>query len=166
MLVFLDFDGVLHPVQARSDDHFCRRQLLEDWLRQRPDVEVVVSSTWRVHRSLDELRGLFSEEFQPRLIGVTPQFLQLDFSSSGGEVPPVRFKREFEIRAWLRRSTKPWRPWVALDDMHGIFSPFCANLVVVDPNTGLVEATLEEADRILGLSTIGVGAGRQGAGSA
>jgi hypothetical protein len=54
-VVFLDFDGVLHPDPPSNElPLFCRAMLLEEWLVQHPDVCVVISSTWRLKRSLDQ----------------------------------------------------------------------------------------------------------------
>jgi hypothetical protein len=75
MLLFLDFDGVLHPaISTDAIDLFCRRPLLEDVLRSCPQVDVVISSTWRETRTLDQLQSLFSADIQPRIIAVTPRW--------------------------------------------------------------------------------------------
>jgi hypothetical protein len=43
-ILFLDFDGVLHPVDCHPDHHFCRLPLLAGWLKdERPDVDLVIS---------------------------------------------------------------------------------------------------------------------------
>ena len=68
MLPFLDFDGVLHPDRSSVDLYFCRLTLLEPWLRKRPQIEVVISSSWREAHPLDELRefALFHVWGMPR----------------------------------------------------------------------------------------------------
>lgn len=74
MLVFLDFDGVLHPFPCHYALHFCQRDLLEGFFRQsaQADAHLIISSTWRNHYPLDELRRWFSPDFRERIIGCTP----------------------------------------------------------------------------------------------
>lgn len=63
MFLFLDFDGVLHPEPLYGDGElFCRLPLLEALLREFPEVSIVVSSTWRDTRTVEELRKLFSAD--------------------------------------------------------------------------------------------------------
>ncbi|WCT24267.1 HAD domain-containing protein [Acidovorax temperans] len=51
-ILFLDFDGVLHPEHCHESKHFCCLPVLEDALRQAPEWQVVISSTWRLQKSL------------------------------------------------------------------------------------------------------------------
>lgn len=134
-LLFLDFDGVLHPDPCWNEDHlFERLPSLENILRDFPKIEIVVSSTWRHKRSLDRLRSLFSPDIAPRIIDVTPD--RSEFPDIAELVGPT-YLREIEIIAWLRHSREPWRTWVALDDKMHWFRPFCPNLVLCDHQTGL-----------------------------
>lgn len=43
----LDFDGVLHPEFCHESKHFCCLPFFEEAVRHAPDVEIVISSTWR-----------------------------------------------------------------------------------------------------------------------
>ena len=48
MILFLDFDGVLHPEPCDEDgEPFCNLPALEAILRDFPAVEIVISSMWR-----------------------------------------------------------------------------------------------------------------------
>lgn len=69
-----------------------------------------------------------------------------------GELEPIRFERAAEIRRWLQLSDTPWREWVALDDMHRLFPPFCRQLVTTDPTIGLTLAELDRVAQKLGLA--------------
>lgn len=72
MLIFLDFDGVLHPKGA-GGQHFTRLPLLEAFLRE-PDmvkIKLVISSTWRQAYGLAKLRQFFAPDIGARIIGVT-----------------------------------------------------------------------------------------------
>ncbi|WP_119157425.1 HAD domain-containing protein [Caldimonas tepidiphila] len=141
MILFLDFDGVLHKYGCKPADLFGRLPLLEAWLGQQADVNVVVSSTWRLTRTLDEIRSFFSPAIQPRIVGVTPRI--------NGALPE-RFPREAEVAMWLRGSDQPWQPWVALDDHAWLFRPFNDRVVLCDPYVGLTEDDLVRLSAVLG----------------
>jgi hypothetical protein len=139
MILMLDFDGVLHPDPCHDMSLlFCRLPMLEEVLCENPHVEIVISSTWRAGRSIDELRSFFSPSIARRLIGVTPSWR--DHEELAALIGPT-YIRSIEIEAWLRSTDKPWRTWVALDDKPYWFRPFCKNLLTCDPRTGLSQET-------------------------
>lgn len=125
MILFLDFDGVLHPFH-RPAGAFTLLPELERVLRDYDGVDIVISSTWREVHTLEQLRALFSPHMQHRIIGVTPVF-------SGLAHPYIR---EAEINAWLRETGRDGEDWVALDDIDWFFSPGCRNLILVDGDIG------------------------------
>ena len=58
MLVFLDFDGVLHPFPCHYGVFFCQRAVLEKFFG-RPEyksAQFVITSTWRNRHPLEALR--------------------------------------------------------------------------------------------------------------
>lgn len=147
MIVFLDFDGTTHPTSpgVGVDTYiFCRLPLLESWLRQRPGVEIVISSSWREAHSLDELRGFFSEDLQGRVIGATP-IIKRDARKGYDGL------REREVRRWLSESGEPWRQWAALDDQAWLFKPFNSRLVLCDGKVGLTQEVLARLGVVLAL---------------
>lgn len=125
MIVFLDFDGVLHPFH-RPSGAFSLLPDMERVLRDFGAVDVVISSTWREVHTLEELRAFFSPDIGSRIIGVTPVF--------GGFAQP--YVREAEIKAWLRESGREGEDWVALDDTEWFFSPGCRNLILIEGDIG------------------------------
>ena len=141
MIIFLDFDGVLHPETSyRSKFLLCELPRLEAVLRDFPQAHVVVSSSWRETRSLQDLQGLFSPDVAMRVVGVTPAWRDLDYIVYG-------YHRQAEIEAWLKINRSPWDKFVVLDDRAWLFSPFYAPLVTCDPATGMddqVEQRLRE----------------------
>lgn len=145
MLLFLDIDGVLHPhLNYLQDLLFSSMPLLEDVLRAHPHVEVVISSTWRTTRTVQELQALFSADILPRIVGKTPHWQDLQDDAAYGT-----YVRQAEIEAWLRSSGRPWESWVALDDQASLYRPFCRNLVLTDSETGLtIEDCVRLADRL------------------
>ena len=136
-LLFLDFDGVLHPEPCyRDEDLFCRRPLFEAVMREAPSVEIVITSTWRETRDLETLRGFFSDDIAVRIIGVTPSWL--DLLALAEEIGPT-YLRQIEIEGFLRQQNRVWESWIALDDKAHWFRPFLPNLVLCDAKTGLCE---------------------------
>ncbi|WP_144967686.1 HAD domain-containing protein [Herbaspirillum lusitanum] len=133
MLLFLDFDGVLHPaIYKNNSDLFCRRSLLENSLRNCQHVDVVITSTWRENRTLEELRSLFSTDIRSRIIGKTPNWRDIQSPSEMGS-----YVRQAEVKSWLLHADKNWESWVVLDDQPHLFRPFLSNLVRTDPAIGL-----------------------------
>ena len=128
MILFLDFDGVLHPeceVRQRGEiPDFCFLPRLETLLRAFPHVRIVISSAWREHKTLDRLRGLFSADIAARIIAATA----LPEPGATSSYTPAR--REREIVAWLEAHGGLDQPWVALDDAEWQFDRYLDLLVV------------------------------------
>ena len=53
MTLFLDFDGVLHPDPSANQFKFCQRNLIESILREFPQVDIVLSTNWRLRYPMD-----------------------------------------------------------------------------------------------------------------
>lgn len=137
MILMLDFDGVLHPDPCHDTSLlFCRLSLLEGVLRENPHVDIVITSTWRASRTIDELKGIFSPSIACRIVGVTPSWR--DHEELAASIGPT-YIRSVEIEAWLRSTGEPWQSWVAIDDKPYWFRPFCKNLLTCDSHTGLTQ---------------------------
>ena len=139
MVLFLDFDGVLHPKGA-GQTHFTRLPLLESFLRQHDlaPTRIVITSTWREAYSLPRLRSFFSPDIAARIAGVTPTLE--DYSSE--------YERGEEVEAWL--AGQPVVTWAALDDEAENYAPrLRKRLVQCDGHLGLNEADLEKIRGIL-----------------
>lgn len=145
-VLFLDIDGVLHSASGHQN-RLSRLPLLEAWLRQRPSVDVVIASTWRLRRSLSDLATLFSPDLRPRIVGTTPII-----SPDLWEAAPM-YLRQAEVTAWLREHAHAggtWDRWASLDDQHWLYPPFTKRLVaIVDPTVGVTEDELAKLDDIL-----------------
>lgn len=111
MVIFLDIDGVLHPLFPRKDrpatesSPLAYLPRLAAVLRDYPSAYIVISSTWRIKRTLNELRALFPDDLQTRIIGSTP--ILADAHRPGG--------REAEALAWLEDHPQHFA-WIAVDD--------------------------------------------------
>lgn len=138
MILFLDFDGVLHPVGHRvgEEDNFMHLPVLEDWLREHDHkhVRIVISSSWREQMDIDGLKLLFSSDLRERVIGKCPTV---------PSDPEPEFWRYEEIMAWIRE-TGYVGPWVALDDTGWEFPDDLGQLVLCDRAIGINDKTLEE----------------------
>lgn len=130
-ILFLDFDGVLHPSPA-GGMVFCCLPHLWTILRARPEIAVVFSTSWRERfdpeTMIDFVTSNGGEDLRDRFIGVTP-------------VLGLSATREDECRAWLASHTD--QRWLALDDDAGQFSDR-AHLYLVDGQTGLTAADVHK----------------------
>lgn len=138
MLLFLDFDGVLHPFH-RPSGVFSLLPYFEHAMRSLPHVDIVISSAWRETHGVDELRALFSPDIAQRIIDVTPVLDLLEH----------QYVRETEIAVWRRKAGREHEYWAAIDDTETFFSPRCRNLILVDPSTGFTGETEKELYRRL-----------------
>ena len=123
MILFLDFDGVLHPTWESSPREgywipyrgpmFVRAHVLAEILRPYRDrINIVISSTWGASRSLDELKALLPAEVAGRVIdAVHHQLPPLEDFTRGNEIDC----RYAEISYYLN-ATSFAGDWVALDD--------------------------------------------------
>lgn len=144
-ILFLDFDGVLHPEFCHSSKYFSCLPHLEAAVRQVPGCEIVISSTWRIGHSLPRMLRPFSPDIVQRVIGITPIAIEM------GTLPDTlnSFRREAECEAWLRMSGLVYAPWVALDDRPWLFTPFCKHVYRVNGKTGLTAKDIEPLVRRL-----------------
>ena len=139
MILFLDIDGVLHPDPPQPDQRLRSLPRLVAVLQDFPLVEIVISSLWREHLSLDQLRELFPLDLRKRIIDVTPIAERID-----GWLPA---RREGEILEWLEGSGRADEPWLALDDQGWQFTQHRDRLIVCVFYDGLddrIEALLRQ----------------------
>lgn len=134
-LLFLDFDGVLHPASAHQSAPFSRAPLLVEALAER-DVAIVLSSSWRFGYEYPKLLAFLPAALSRRVVGMTgePQF---------GE-----HGRYQEILHWLR-GRGAGRDWRALDDAAFEFPERCPELILCDPNVGIDQVAVRELHRWL-----------------
>ena len=125
MILFLDFDGVLHQaITYKKEEQFVRLPLLEATLRQVPEANVVISSSWRLQYPMPVLKSFFSPDIAVRIIGSTPDPYDVD------PTPDLRrHYRQAEIDAFLRQNRLRDAEWIALDDHAEGFQPGLRRLV-------------------------------------
>lgn len=124
MILFLDFDGVLHHENVVRIDGkpACKEpgrslfewvQPLEDILRDAPHVRVVLSTSWVAILSFNRTKSYLPDAIQKRVIGATYHSgYASEFGITKREWPTLhRFQ---QIQMYLARNQV--HEWVALDD--------------------------------------------------
>lgn len=135
MILFLDFDGVLHGF-TRGKLFTCLARF-EKIILDYPDIKIVFSTSWRFNQSFEKLVGYFDYRIRHQFIGVTPTVQE--------PWPPyVKHERHKEILKYCEDANYTG-PWVAIDDAADLFKPDLENLVVTDGNIGLDE----ESEKLL-----------------
>lgn len=137
MILFLDFDGVLHEDPCYDETRlFARAPDVAQSLEPFPEVRIVLSTSWRSQRPLDELLRPLPETLGRRVIGATPLTTSADTPAA---LRPYR--RHAECATWLRANGHENTPWFAIDDRPSLFAPHCEQLILCDSNVGFVDAT-------------------------
>jgi hypothetical protein len=137
-IIFLDFDGVLHPIQflgfeevngelilTDDDSKFCWAGYLWEILNG-AECDLVVHSSWRHYYSLVEIRAMLPEELANRVIAVTR-----------GE------DRYSSIVEYVQRKMPD--SYLILDDSGDEFPDNCSELLLCDSNQGVSDPTIRIA---------------------
>ena len=145
MILFLDFDGVLHPLEAEGAELFSCLQKLWTLLRRHPEIEVVFSTAWRSSFPLNTLRKYVTlgggEDLALRFIATTTD--EIDHDSD-------LMSRLIECESWLAENAREQEPWIAIDDMAVLFGHHpAANVYIVNPAHGLREHDVEAISALI-----------------
>ena len=128
MIIFLDFDGVMHSVSQQDKNPFddiCIENIYSCLKNQ--DVKIVITSS---HRKVHSQEHLMSQlgPLGEYVVGTTPiideRFLK-----------HVRFE---EVVLWLMAENSMDEKWIAIDDVPGNY-PGNANIIITDPHRGFSE---------------------------
>lgn len=130
VVLFLDFDGVVHKCQNES---FERMHLIERLLDASPSMFIVISSSWRECGSITYLKSLFRSPYRDRVIGATPS-LYLPSGSIGVRAAECE---DFVIRHKVKA-------FICLDDDATLFPPEYPHLFRTDYYTGVNEKDLTD----------------------
>ncbi|MDI1269256.1 MAG: HAD domain-containing protein [Polaromonas sp.] len=73
MTLFLEFDGALRPDPCVAQFKFWQRNSIEGILREFPQVDIVLSTTWRLRNPMDATSDTqkhhFSTDITDRIVG-------------------------------------------------------------------------------------------------
>ena len=127
-VLFLDFDGVLHPTLAQPSALFIHGARLAEVLRPYP-VNIVISSSWRFHFSMKEILAKLPDELCDAVIGVT------------GDAHVGKFARWHEIHRYIKSHRVT--DWRALDDSSFEFPLSCKELIACDGSIGVAGPQLD-----------------------
>lgn len=139
-VLFLDFDGVLHPEGCSPSDEFCFCGNFCEILR-RVDPQglmpIVISSMWRHDTSVPALRAFFPTDISRRIVGVTPNIPSQPLCGWELSAMTQKGRRQREVEAWLAEFA-PAARWLAVDDRAMGFDDGCPHLFLVPtgPDSG------------------------------
>jgi len=133
-LIFLDFDGVLHPTHFAGESLFSRAALLEESFNLL-SPKIVISSSWRFTHNLEKLQKTLPTFISSLIIGAT------------GAAVIGKHPRFTEIQNYLQ-SYGP-ADWRALDDSYWEFPNPCTRLIRCNPNTGIADRQILELNQWL-----------------
>jgi hypothetical protein len=114
------------PFDLRFDNFDQKAVKVLNKILKESDAEIVVSSDWRFHATLDELGDYYeSQGITKRPIGLTERY-HYTFWKEEGFIPEdfgfsrtfdLEQERHFEIKRWLRDHPEVTH-WVAVDDLN------------------------------------------------
>ena len=133
-LIFLDFDGVLHPTHFAGESPFSCAALLEESFNLL-SPKIVISSSWRFTHNLEKLQKTLPTFISSLIIGAT------------GAAVIGKHPRFTEIQNYLQ-SYGP-ADWRALDDSYWEFPNPCPKLIRCNPNTGIADRQILELNQWL-----------------
>lgn len=133
-LLFLDFDGVLHPTHFAGESPFNKVGLLEEALLEAAP-KIVISSSWRFTHQLEKINKLLPSGISKLIIGTT------------GAPVIGKHPRFQEIQAYLKVHGSS--DWKALDDSYWEFPSPCPELIRCNPNTGISDKQILELHKWL-----------------
>jgi len=139
-LLFLDFDGVTHPlVSPQMFLPECMDALATAIMPY--ELEIVVTSTWRETYHYEKLESLLSV-LGKKLQGVTPVI----------DDPFLKYVRYHEVRQYLTESNQIETPWLAIDDIPG-FYPEDAPVYWSDSKTGFTVKDISKLSKFIEVAT-------------
>jgi hypothetical protein len=163
-VVFLDIDGVIATDETDFVffDKSCLKRLKH--IIETADASIVLSSTWRRGRSVDNIRGLFARGgdeygcwvFNPdpfpveRIVGKTPNFRENSEEQIRREAG-MSWGRGYEIDTWLKWANKynKVESYLVLDDDSADLQTHADRQVKTDSRKGLRDEDISPSLEIL-----------------
>lgn len=146
-IIFLDIDGVVlplsQPTRRRYEDYAQDQiplplQRLVALLDEHPEIEVVLSSSWRIDYGIERVRELLPARHRQRLIDVTPLI------GNGND-------RGEECLRWLADHGHAGA-FAAVDDCQQLFAIDFKYLVLVNARIGIEDKSILAVKQLLCLS--------------
>lgn len=106
LVIFLDFDGVFHPlIDGKKFQDLPEFQKIIEKYNNHFNFNIVISSSWKDKYNLEELKKFLPNTISQYVIDTTPSFPNQDGS------------RYQESQEWLTKNPD-WEYWLAIDDDH------------------------------------------------
>ena len=102
-----------------------------------PEINIVITSSWREEKDLDELKAYLGDGLEACVIGVTPVI----------DDPFLHNLRYHEVLSYLKETSQTHLPWFTLDDEKGNY-PENSNIILTDRRLGL---TIDDKDKIINI---------------
>lgn len=130
--IFTDIDGVLNPHWKKNWSKSAI--LIYNQICQEYDLKPVITSTWRINHTKEQLQKIFDEQgIEVEIYDYTPHLDQID--------------RGLEIREWLNSNKVD--NYVVIDDIVHNITPHVDNVVKVRNWVGLTTEEYIEIRKIL-----------------
>lgn len=156
MILFLDFDGVLHPDAAyyergrpvlRADGElFMWAPILVDMVRPFPELKIVLSTSWVRVLRFDRARRCLPQELQPRVIGATWHSAMARHTEGSHRIHDwyTIATRYEQIARYVAHGGASTLDWLAIDDdVRGWSEVDRRRLVATDGQVGLSDVTTQ-----------------------
>jgi len=132
--VFVDFDGCMHPffpdinMEDWENKYFSYApnfaQCITEMEAEGYQISVVISSSWRTSRDMEQLVSFFPDEIKKNIVGKNPKMASY-------YVTGTKYNREDECRQYMTDNGIV-APWFALDDDKDIY--YTAEKLLYCPN--------------------------------
>ena len=154
MILFLDYDGVLHPdaaylVHGRPElraegDLFMWAPILQDILAPYPDAQIVLSTSWVRVLGFSRARDFLPENLRRRVIGGTWHSAMGRHAEGSHKIERNWFalaSRYDQIATYIQRASSHIVDWIAIDDDGVGWDPnMLDHLILTERNLGLSDA--------------------------
>lgn len=150
-LIFLDFDGVVHPLNtstpmrwkdAIASGQFFHNSKVERVIKaaEETGASIVITSAWRLDFSLDEINSVF----KGLAIGKTPELHTKTLKEQNKGL--ARYQ---EVLLYLAANDLKAVRWIALDDQKKHY-PSRNNIFTTDSTEGITDQHVEDIIKYLG----------------
>ena len=138
ILLFLDFDGVTHPMMTKAFNPE-NMKFLESIVNEHPEIRIVISSSWREEFSLNEIKEMLGATVGSRVIGITPVIYDSDIQA-------IRYR---EVIEYLKITDNEDTKWIAIDDTPMLYKGADASVIYTDPNYGFTKKEYMEVKALI-----------------
>ena len=123
-IIFLDFDGVLHPLGSSLNNFFSASKNFFDLIKD-ANVSIVISSSWQFDSNYSQIKSKLPEPIRKKILGETG--IKYEGTKS----------RIREIQYFLIQNNLQNIDWIALDDQPDKFGDDFNKLILCNPKTGI-----------------------------